>query len=394
MIARIFIFVLMLIVLTDGYVHLRYLRHRASTKVILLWWLPGVLMAFYTVFLTLHKDFAPTDGRLLDVYLFLLGLIVAPKLVFVIFSAAGWGVSCLVHRLLHRSGPRRNYGNIVGLVLVLLMWYVLFYGTFVGFDKLTVRHVEYASKDLPAAFDGYRIVHFSDAHVGTYGVDGQSLLRRDIDSIMAQRPDMIVFTGDLQNMRPDEVTPHEALLASLHAPDGVFSVLGNHDYADYIKADEATKAANCRAMIDIQRRIGWTLLLNENRTVCRGADSIVVAGMENDGDGRKFPQKGDIGKTLENVGDSAFVIMLEHDPSSWRRKILPQSTARLTLSGHTHAMQFALWGWSPASLVYSEWGGMFTEGDRAINVSTGLGGFIPFRFGVPGEIVVITLKKK
>ncbi|MDE5947983.1 MAG: metallophosphoesterase [Prevotella sp.] len=394
MIARILIPVLLMIVLADGYVHLRYLRGRVSTKAVLLWWLPGALMVFYTVFLALQKDFAPSDNGLLDAYLFLLGMIVVPKLVFVICSAAGWGISCMVHRLLHRSGPRLNYGNAVGVVMVLLIWYVLFYGSFVGFGKLTVRHVEYASEDLPEAFDGYRIVHFSDAHVGTYGRDRQHMLRRNVDSIMAQRPDMIVFTGDLQNMQPGELTPHETLLASLNAPDGVFSVLGNHDYADYIKADEATKAANCRAMVDSQRRMGWTLLNNENRTVRRGADSIVVAGMENDGDGKKFPQKGDIAKTLRGVGDSAFVIMLEHDPSSWRRKILPQSATQLTLSGHTHAMQFALWGWSPASLVYSEWGGMFTEGSRAINVSTGLGGFIPFRFGVPGEIVVITLKKK
>lgn len=394
MIVRIFIPVLLMIVLADGYVHLRYLRGRVSAKAILLWWLPGVLMVLYTAFLALQKDFAPSDNGLLDIYLFFLGLIVVAKLVFVICSATGWGISCLVYRLLHRSGPRRNYGNAVGVVMVLLIWYVLFYGSFMGFDKLTVRQVEYASEDLPEAFDGYRIVHFSDAHVGTYGMERQHLLRRNIDSIMAQRPDMIVFTGDLQNMQPGEVTPHEALLASLHAPDGVFSVLGNHDYAEYVKADEATKAANCRAMVDGQRRMGWTLLLNESRMVRRGADSIVVAGMENDGDGKKFPQKGDIAKTLQGVGDSAFVVMLEHDPSSWRRKILPQSTAQLTLSGHTHAMQFALWGWSPASLVYSEWGGVFTEGSRSINVSTGLGGFIPFRFGVPGEIVVITLKKK
>lgn len=374
-------------VLSDLYVHRRYLRRKVSLPKTVLWWLPGLLMIVYTVFLASQKDFAPSDNTVLNVYLFLLGLIIIPKFVFALCSVVG-----RIARRLCRG--RRNYGNAVGAVLVLLMWYVLFYGSFVGFGKLTVRHVVYTSTDLPQAFDGYRIVQFSDAHVGTYDASRAYLLRRAVDSIMAQRADMIVFTGDLQNMQPGEVAPHEAVLASLKATDGVFSILGNHDYAKYINADEATKAANCRTMVELQRRMGWTLLLNDHRTVYRGGDSIVVAGMENDGDGRKFPQKGDIKKTLAGVGDGSFVLMLEHDPSSWRRKILPQSKAQLTLSGHTHAMQFELFGWSPASLIYSEWGGMFSEGDRAINVSTGLGGFIPFRFGVPGEIVVITLRRK
>lgn len=114
--------------------------------------------------------------------------------------------------------------------------------------------------------------------------------------------------------------------------------------------------------------------------------------MENDGNGKHFPQKGDIKKTLNGVSDHDFIIMLEHDPTSWRRKILPQSSAQLTLSGHTHATQFKLFGWSLASMIYTEWGGMYYDNERAINVSTGLGAFLPFRFGVPGEVVVITLK--
>lgn len=376
-----------MIVLSNAYLHWCYLRRRVSPAVALLCWTPGLLMLAYTVFMAVQRDFAPADNTLLNIYLFLFGLLVVPSAVFALCSAIGRGVGrlfCL----------RRNYGNAVGAVLVLLIWYVLFYGSFVGFNKLTVRHVEYASDRIPPAFDGYRIVHFSDAHVGTYGTSRAHLLRRAVDSINAQRADVIMFTGDLQNMQPGELAPHEDVLASLRAADGVFSVLGNHDYAQYVSADEATKAANCRRVVEAQRRMGWTLLLNDHATIRRGADTIVVAGMENDGDGKHFPQKGDIGKTLRGVQDDAFVVMLEHDPNSWRRTILPRSEARLTLSGHTHAMQFCLFGWSPASLIYSEWGGMFEEGDRAIDVSTGLGGFIPFRFGVPGEIVVITLRSE
>lgn len=376
-----------MIALADGYLYMLCRRRKTGMLTSVLWWLPGLFMAVYTLVMALQKDFAPADNAVLNVYLFLLGLTVVPKFVFALFSAAGLGICRMF-------GLRRNYGNTAGAVAVLLIWYVLFWGSFVGFDKLTVRHVVYSSRHLPAAFDGYRIVQFSDAHVGTYGLSRAHLLSRAVDSINAQHADMIVFTGDLQNMQPREIAPHEAVLAFLRARDGVFSVLGNHDYAKYIDADEVTKAANCRAMVDLQRRMGWTLLNNGHDIIRRGADSIVIAGMENDGDGKKFPQNGDVDKTLHGVSDSAFVVMLEHDPSAWRRKILPQSNARLTLSGHTHAMQFELFGWSPASLVYREWGGMFFEGDRAINVSTGLGGFIPFRFGVPGEIVVITLRSE
>lgn len=389
MIARIFIYVLFMIVLPDIYVYMRYL-HRANTPGLWLrqlWWLPGVCMVAYTLWLTVQRDFAPADTVLLNIYLFLLGLIVVPKFVFALFSVTGWGIMRLF-RL------RRNYGNPVGLSLVALHWYILIYGTTVGFGKLDVRHVDFVSADLPDAFDGYRLVQFSDAHVGTCLPARRYLLERAVDSINAQRADMIVFTGDLQNMQPSELYPNLRTLGSLRAADGVYSVLGNHDYADYVDADAATKEANCREMAELQGRMGWTLLRNEHRVVRRGADSIVIAGMENDGISKRSPQRGDVRRTLEGASADGFIVMLQHDPTCWRRKILPQSAAQLTLSGHTHAMQFELFGWSPASLIYREWGGLYREGRRAINVSTGLGGFIPFRFGVPGEIVVITLHKE
>ena len=170
--------------------------------------------------------------------------------------------------------------------------------------------------------------------------------------------------------------------------------MGNHDYPHYITADSSQRRDYLHETQQLQRSMGWTLLMNEHITVHRHADSIIVAGMENDGTGKPFPSYGNIRKTLQGTHPRQFVVMLQHDPSSWRRTILPQSAAQLTLSGHTHATQFALFGWSPASLIYKEWGGMYHEGTRAIHVSTGLGGFIPFRFGVPGEITVITLKKK
>ena len=139
--------------------------------------------------------------------------------------------------------------------------------------------------------------------------------------------------------------------------------------------------------------MGFDLLLNEHRIIRRDSDSIVVAGMENWGIVKRMPRKGDVKQTLMGLGQP-FIIMLQHDPTCWREKILPESKAQLTLSGHTHGGQISLLGWSPVSMSYKEWGGMTYEGSRAIYVSTGLGALIPFRLGLPGEIVVITLKKK
>lgn len=379
-----------MILLGDIYVDLHFVRrskrHRRLRR--LLWWLPGIVIIVYTIVLALQKDFAPSSASVLNTYLFLLGFIVVPKFVFALCSMVGWGVRRLCH-------ARRNYGHQVGGALVVMLWYILFYGTSLGFSKIDVREVTFESADLPKAFDGYRIVQFSDAHVGTYDASRAYILKEAVAKMNALQPDLVAFTGDIQNLQPSELYPHMLTLSQLRAKDGVLSILGNHDYAVYIpSAPDSVKRANCQEVIDLQRHLGWQLLRNESRTIRRGQDSIVIGGMENWGSKGKGPRRGSVEKTLRGVGDGAFTVMLSHDPTAWRQLILPKSRAQLTLSGHTHAMQFELFGWSPASLVYSEWGGMFREGDRAINVSTGLGGFLPFRFGVPGEIVIITLKKK
>ena len=308
-------------------------------------------------------------------FFFFMGLIVAP----------------LVFSLLCRwLAPRRHWRK-AAIVCSLLAWGLVFYGYFVGFSTLEVRQFEYASADLPEAFNGYRIVQFSDAHVGSYN---GSMLENAIETINAQGADAIVFTGDLENLHPDELEPQMSVLSQLHAKDGVFSVLGNHDYPTYLDCDEATKAECVRKTKMLERKMGWQLLLNEHQTIRRDSDSIVIAGMENWGTLKRMPRLGDVKKTMAGVSPSSFVLMLQHDPTAWRKKILPECHAQLTLSGHTHGGQFSIFGWSPASLTYDVWGGSAYEGDRAIYVSTGLGALIPFRLNMPGEIVVITLKSK
>lgn len=386
MIARIIVPILLLTVLPYLYVDLRYLRRRhCKWWKRVLWWLPCVGMVAYSIIMASVKGFAPANASVTNWYLLLLGLLVVPMFVFMLSSLIGLGICKLIR-------SKNNWGNLVGLFLIIAIWYIVIYGSTLGFSTVVVRHVEYSSPQLPKAFDGYRLVHISDFHIGTYDDSSKHILQKAVDSINAQKANMVVFTGDLQNREPHELYPYASLLSSIKAKDGVYSVMGNHDYADYIKADDIKRAANLRETQRMERSFGWHLLLNDHATITRDSSHIIIAGMENDGNGKHFPQKGDIKKTLNGVSDHDFIIMLEHDPTSWRRKILPQSSAQLTLSGHTHATQFKLFGWSLASMIYTEWGGMYYDNERAINVSTGLGAFLPFRFGVPGEVVVITLK--
>ena len=295
--------------------------------------------------------------------------------------------------------PRKVWRRTV-IACTIIIWVLTGYGFLFGFQQLEVHHIEYASPDLPEAFDGYRIVQFSDAHVASMSGMRQWMVQRAIDSINAQHADAIVFTGDMQNIWPDELPPQVSCFRQLKAKDGVFAVLGNHDYAIYQNCDEAEKTENCQKTIKALRQMGFDLLLNEHRIIRRDSDSIVIAGMENWGVVKRMPRKGDVQKTLVGLSHLSpltshpFIVMLQHDPSCWREKILPECEAQLTLSGHTHGGQVSLFGWSPVAMRYHEWGGMTYEGSRAIYVSTGLGALIPFRLGLPGEIVVITLKKK
>lgn len=386
MIARSLLFFLLLIVIPDGLLYWRYFcrPNRAGGQEPdwsglcwwkkLLWWVPGLLMVVYTIELARQPDFMPANPNWLYLYLFLLGLVIIPKALFAICSFFG------------------RWGRRVGWVLIALDLYILFYGSFVGFQKLEVKQVEIAFDDLPQAFDGYRIALFSDAHVGTYTGSRQAILQRAVDSINAQKADAIVFAGDLQNMRPDEIIPHMEVLKQLKAKDGVFSVQGNHDYAMYTGDNVYVKAENVMRNIGVQQELGWDILSNNRRTLRRGDDTIILAGLANEGkDG--FPQEANISHALWGVKRDRFVVMIEHDPYAWRKMILPHSHAQLTLSGHTHAMQFELFGWSPMGLTTPEYDGLYELGHRYLYVSKGLGGLIPFRFGATGEIVVITLRR-
>ena len=397
MIARDILTFLLLVILPFLFIDLRFFRRKKAWWKRVLWWIICAAMVGYTVYLAMERDFIPGNDRILILYgyLFLLGLVIIPMWTFSICSLLGKACSWIVRKCKkHPKAKPHNYGNLMGTLSVPAVWFVLFWGTFVGFNKLEVNHQTYVSEKIPEAFDGYRIVLFSDAHVGSYQKHNSWLLQRAVDSINAQKPDIILFVGDLQNIQPTELYPHIDVLEKLKAKDGVYSVLGNHDYAEYVGVDEAMKVANCRETVSLERQMGWNVLLNEHGTIEHGKDHMILAGMENDGDGKRFPQKGDVDKTLENVTSDDFILMMEHDPSAWRRKIVTDGRAQLTLSGHTHKMQFSIFGWCPLSLTGKEYNGWYKEGDQQLFVTAGLGGLIPFRFGATGEIVVLTLRRE
>lgn len=383
MIARISIIILLVTLLPDIYMYRRYVKRRlGNVWARIAWWLPTLLITVSTIGVSLTRDFAPHNLTLFNTYLFITALVVLPKFSFVLCSLAGR----LARRMLKL---RRNWGNYVGLVLVLGELYILFHGTMVGTDRLNVRQVTIEFDDLPKAFDGYRIAQFTDVHLGSMK---DELMLRAVTAIDDMRPDLIVFTGDIQNMGPDELPRFAQTLKRLKAKDGVMSVLGNHDYSRYVNLPPDEALRNERMTRDFETSVGWQLLLNDNRIVRRGSDSIVIAGGENDGR-PPFPAKADLKKAMRGIHAKSFVVMLQHDPSAWRRHILPLTNAQLTLSGHTHGGQISLFGLRPTELVGKEDDGLYVEGKRKLFVSTGLGGFVPFRFYMNPEVVEITLKK-
>ncbi len=385
MIARIVILLVLVLLLPQLYFDRRKLRRRKMWQR-LLRWLPTVAMMVLTVALAMERDFVPHEMTMMNIYLMLLGLIFAPKAIYVLCSLAGRFVRKIRH-------SRYNWGNLVGFFLAFFIVFVVLYGSFVGVRRLNVNRLEIALKDLPEAFDGYRIVLFSDAHVGSFTGWRQSLLQRDIDSINALQADAIFFVGDLQNQRPEELYPVQEMLRSLKATDGVFSVLGNHDYSDYIDDDPAIKIANEREMVSRQRQFGWKLLLNEHLTLEKQGARLVVAGLENDQTRKQMKKRNDLAKALEGVRDDDCIILLQHDPGAWQQTEWIQPQVSLTLSGHTHGGQVSLFGLRATQLSKNYDYGLYRVGERQLYVTCGIGGLVPFRFGVTPEIAVITLKR-
>lgn len=315
-----------------------------------------------------------------------------PKAVFVLFD-----LLARIPRLFGRMTFR--WLSATGAVIGALIFGLMLWGAFINRYNIDVNDVEVTVDGLPKSFDGYRIAQISDLHVGTYG-DDDGFVRDLVSRVNALHPDLIVFTGDIVNRYSDELRPFVKALSELKAPDGVLSILGNHDYGDYYKwPSDEVKAANLQLLKDMQADMGWRMLNNDHVVLHRGAmaDSIVVIGVENVGD-PPFRTYGDLDAAYPALDDPAVKILLSHNPAHWVDDIAgaPDKNIVLTLSGHTHAMQICLFGLSPAAWRYPTWGGMYDDGEgRSLYVNIGAGEVaIPARIGATPEITLIELKSK
>lgn len=285
------------------------------------------------------------------------------------------------------------WGWRAGLAAALVAIGFVAYGFFFGWRHIVVRGATCASPLLPEEFDGYRIVQLSDIHIGTF-LRNRGFVDKMVRQVNALKPDLVVFTGDLVNVSAEEVIPFQRQLSLISAPDGVFSVMGNHDYCEYgdDKSDRNI-VRNQNVLRYLEGKIGWRLLLNSHAAIRRGASAIWLVGVENISR-PPFSDYGDLEKAMEGVPEGTFKILLSHDPSHWRRGVLHQTDIALTLSGHTHAGQIRIGRFTPAKWMYHEWGGKYVEGGSMLYVSQGIGGTVPFRLGAWPEVNVIVLRRR
>ncbi|WKW46976.1 metallophosphoesterase [Myroides sp. JBRI-B21084] len=286
----------------------------------------------------------------------------------------------------------------ISLPAAILLALSIVYGVFFGKYNFQVREETIAFNDLPKSFDGLKILQISDLHVGSW--DNKAAIEKGIELINKQEYDLLLFTGDFVNTLATESDPWIGLLQKIKTPKyGKHAVLGNHDYGEYVTwKTAAAKEANFKQIKHNIVKSGFNLLLNENIVIKNNNDSIFLLGVENWG--KNFKKAGDLNKTSQNVPANAFKIVMSHDPSHWDAEIVnhPQKY-QLTLSGHTHGMQFGfkipkVIEWSPAKYVYPEWGGLYNKGQQYIYVNRGFG-FHAYsgRVGIWPEITLLELKK-
>lgn len=292
---------------------------------------------------------------------------------------------------------RRKFISELAVLLAAFPFLSFFYAMFRGKYDYKVHRQTLYFEDLPEAFDGFTITQLSDIHSGSF--DNTKAVQRGIDLANAQKSDLFVFTGDLVNNAAWEIEPYLNTFNQLKAPYGQFSILGNHDYGDYIQWDsEAEKHVNLEKLKAHHKTLGYRLMLDENTTLEKNGQKISLIGVQNWG--RGFIQIGDLNKALDGVDPQSFKILLSHDPTHWEEKVRYDKTKiHLTLSGHTHGAQFGVetagLRWSPVQYRYLDWAGLASHNDRYLYVNRGFG-FLAFsgRLGIWPEITVITLKKK
>ena len=330
-----------------------------------------------------------------------IGFIIFMSCLLFLCATVVWFVCWGVARLYHHAMPFAPCAY-VGLGIVMLFLVIMLYGYCFGRFQLRVQQTTYTSDKVPAAFDGCKIVHISDLHLSSVA-DSPEFLQRVIDSINAQQPDLICFTGDFVGFGVEEARPFTDMLLQLRAKDGVVSVLGNHDFALYHHGLSSKQKEEKVEQLAIYQRdtLGWKLLRNQSVVITRDSDALQIIGVDNascQGQGFQTVYRADLPKAMllpnSLLASSPFKILLSHDPSHWRAEVVPNTDIPLTLSGHTHAGQMRILGYPLSSLMFTESEGWYEKDNQSLYINTGIGCTLPVRVGVPAEITVITLKKQ
>ncbi len=408
--------IVIIMMLLDSYVFLaiKTVSHSASPKtrsiIFSIYWIISIAAIIgFLLFIFTGPEFLSKKIR---TYLFatIIGLFFA-KFVSVIFFLVDD-----IRRLIQWSAGKLLYTNTEGSQMnddgisrsVFLSWLGLaagstLFGSLVyGFSNkynYQVKRLKLSFDNLPASFNGLKIVQFSDVHSGSF--TNKKAVEHGIEKIMAEKADLIIFSGDLVNNMATEMGQYIDIFSKIKAPLGVYSTFGNHDYGDYVSwpVDGVTKEQNLKNLANVHASLGWRLLMNEHVVIEKNGEEIAVIGIENWSNKARFPKYGDMAKAYAGTEKYPFKVLISHDPSHWDAQVRPQyGDVDLMFSGHTHGMQFGIeipgFKWSPVQYVYKEWAGLYEEGKQKLYVNRGFG-FIgyPGRVGILPEITVIELSR-
>lgn len=374
---RILFYFLTAILIADLYVGL-FLLSGWPVVWRVLWWLPTI--ATFAGILLVFRWFTTR------IFTFILAIqlcLEMPKMLFTVCSVMGLAASIVQPDVLPVC-------NAIGILLAVLLALTMVYGFVLGWRRLMVREVELEFDSLPATFDHYRIIQLSDLHLGSQS-KGSAFIRKLVDKVNELNANAIVFTGDLVNRSADEAAPFIPILSSLQAKDGVYAILGNHDYPYPFHGSSLMEGS--RRVVDIEQHMGWQVLLNKHKIFSRGDARLAIVGVENIGR-PPFPRIGNLKEAMDGIPQDAFITLLSHDPFHWRHGVSGETKIPLTLSGHTHAGQLRIGNWSPAKPVYPDWCGLYQEGKQSLYVNQGTGTRVLFRLGTFAEITLITLHRK
>ena len=375
-------------------------------SLLILYWLVVVFVftnfAYHSISFDRHEGFNP--GMSLALGLFLSLFVFQTVIILFLFFEDIVRIPQAVYRFFTQGEgvqgyfpDRRKFISKLALGIAAVPLASLLYGMYKGKYNYKVLRYTLEFDTLPKAFDGFTLTQISDIHSGSF--DNREKVSYGMDLINEQRSDVILFTGDMVNNKASEVYPWMDLMSSLKAPQGKFSVLGNHDYGDYVQWDsEEDKKKNLSDLIEVQEKMGFKVLLNNTQFLEKDGERIALVGVENWGKGG-FKKAGDLNLAISNVNSKDFKILMSHDPSHWEAQVIEHPFPfELTLSGHTHGMQFGIeipgwFKWSPVKWRYKQWAGVYNQAKQYLNVNRGFG-FLAFpgRVGIWPEITVITLK--